>query len=363
MKPRNPYEPSHVDPPGATIQEYLDALGMSARELARRCGRSPKLISEIIAGKAALEPETALQLASVLKLDASVWTNMEAEYRLHLARVEEDKQLAENIRWARSFPLRELELRGYISQTRDAARQVRQLLRFFGAGTVEACRQQFTEELAVAYRHSPSFESKEEYLLSWLRIGELKADEIKCADFDRATLIEALREIRLLTTSSIEDFLPKVQQRCAMAGVAFVVERPFDRIALSGIARWLNPKKALIQQTLRHLSNDHFWFTFFHECAHLLLHSRKILFIDAKGKGNADPELEAEANDWAANFLVPQGAMARFITRFSYQDSEVTKFAEEQGVAPGIIVGQLQHRKVIRFNQMNHLRQRYNWND
>ena len=49
----------------------------------------------------------------------------------------------------------------------------------------------------------------------------------------------------------------------------------------------------------------------------------------------------------AANFLVPQGAMARFITRFSYQDSEVIKFAEEKGVAPGTIVGQLQHSKVI----------------
>ncbi len=102
---------------------------------------------------------------------------------------------------------------------------------------------------------------------------------------------------------------------------------------------------------------------FFHECAHLLSHSRKTLFIDAKGRGNADPELEAEANDWAVNFLVPQGAMARFITRFSYQVSEVIKFAEEKGVAPGIIVGQLQHSKVIRFNQMNHLRQRYSWND
>jgi|SRR5271170_3536586 len=90
---------------------------------------------------------------------------------------------------------------------------------------------------------------------------------------------------------------------------------------------------------------------------------RKILFIDAKGGGSADPELEAEANDWAANLLVAHNAMARFITRFSYKDSEVIRFAEEQGLAPGIIVGQLQHRKVIHFNQMNHLRQRYDWND
>jgi HTH-type transcriptional regulator/antitoxin HigA len=363
MNLRNPYEPSYVEPPGATVQEYLDTLQISARELARRCGRSPKLISEIISGKAALEPETILQLARVLELDASVWMNMEAQYRLYLARLEEDKELAVHIRWAQSFPLKELGSRGYVSQTSDAATQVRQLLKFFGAGTVEACRRQFTDTLTVAYRHSPSFESNKECLLSWLRIGEIKADRIRCADFDRGAFVETLREIRLLTTSRIEEFLPKIQERCATAGVAFVVERPFEQVALSGISRWLSGKKALIQQTLRHLSNDHFWFTFFHECAHLLLHSRKVLFIDAKGRGSADPELEAEANDWAANFLVPQASMARFITRFSYKDSEVIRFAEEQGVAPGIIVGQLQHRKVIRFNQMNHLRQRYEWND
>ncbi|HXC27542.1 MAG TPA: hypothetical protein VNV38_06255 [Stellaceae bacterium] len=66
--------------------------------------------------------------------------------------------------------------------------------------------------------------------------------------------------------------------------------------------------------------------------------------------GRVEP-LAGQGHGWplmlAANFLVPQGAMARFITRFSYQDSEVIKFAEEKGVAPGIIVGQLQHSKVI----------------
>ena len=119
------------------------------------------------------------------------------------------KKLAANIRWAQSFPLRELERRGYVSHTGDAAGQVRQLLKFFGAGTVEACRNQFTDALAVAYRHSPSFESNEECLLSWLRTGEIKADQIKCADFDRAALIEALREIRLLTTSRSRSFYQK----------------------------------------------------------------------------------------------------------------------------------------------------------
>lgn len=356
------YQPTHVEPPGTLIQEYLETLNISARELARRCGRSAKLMTEIISGKATLEPETALQLERVLAMDASVWLGMEAEYRLHLARLDEIRSLTARASWAKAFPLREIEQRGHMETAKDNVDSVRQLLKFFGAGSVDACQQRFDEMLSVAYRHSPSFQSNKNALLAWLRIGEIKAEKIQCAEFDRTKFIDALKHIRSCTRKSIEHFLPIVTDRCAAAGVAFVVERPLPDVALSGISRWLSPKKALIQQTMRYMSDDHFWFTFFHECAHLLLHSRKSMFIDEKGGGgNAQPEEEAEANAWAANFLIPESELTRFSVRFGFLESEVKAFATEHGVSPGIVVGQLQHRQVLKFNQMNNLKQRYTW--
>src|ERR1700733_8912283 len=89
---RHPYVPNYAPPPGRLLEEYLESNDISARELARRCGRSPKLITEILSGKAALEPETALQFERVLKTDATIWLNMEAEYRLHLARLAEEQR-------------------------------------------------------------------------------------------------------------------------------------------------------------------------------------------------------------------------------------------------------------------------------
>lgn len=358
---RHPYEPSHVECPGSTIQEYLDTLDISARELARRCGRSAKLITEIILGKAALEPETAIQLESVLKLNASVWLNMEAQYRLHLAREEEARKLTASAQWAQQFPIQEIHRRGHMDAPKDSADSVRQLLRFFGAASVAACKERFDEMLTVDYRHSSAFGSNKNALLVWLRIGELKAEKTACRDFDRTSFLESLRMIRSLTTRPIEEFLPLIERLCAAAGVAFVVERPLPGVALSGISRWLTPKKALIQQTIRHMSDDHFWFTFFHECAHLLLHSRKSTFMDGKHGGNAQPEQEREANEWATNFLVPEAHLTRFSIGFGFQDSEVKEFAQKHGVSPGIVVGQLQHRQVLGFNQMNHLKRRYAW--
>jgi Zn-dependent peptidase ImmA (M78 family) len=116
----------------------------------------------------------------------------------------------------------------------------------------------------------------------------------------------------------------------------------------------------VIQQSGRFKRNDQFWFTFFHEAAHILLHSRKFVFIDLdRSKGNVSPELEEEANNWAADFLVPQTALLDFLRRFRRTEDEVIAFASAQGVAPGVVVGQLQHRGILGFHQMNGLRVSY----
>jgi HTH-type transcriptional regulator/antitoxin HigA len=353
-----PFRPDYAAPPGWVLEEMLEAHEMSHAEFARRCGRSAKLVSEIISGKAPIEPETALQFERVLGMDARVWLNIESSYRLHRAREDEREVLAEEVEWSRQFPVNELVGRGAITRPRDELDCVRKLLAFFGVASVDAWTVRFAGA-SVSYRHSPSFESSTPALATWLRLGELKAEQQECAQYDRARFVAALRAIRELTTQKIEDFLPEMTALCNDAGVAFVVVQPMSKTALSGAARWLTPRKALIQQSVRHLSNDHFWFTFFHEAAHLLLHSRKSVFVDEKTKdGNA---IEQEANGWAANFLVPKEEWDRFMASGPRSKGAVIEFAEEQGIAPGIVVGMLQHQGVLPWTHLNGLKHRYQW--
>lgn len=354
------YNPDHAAPPGQLIQEYLETLDISARELARRCGRSGKLVAEIVSGKAPVEPETALQLERVLGLPATIWINMEAAYQLNAARQAEKKNLAVSYDWAKSFPLKELADRSLISRHQDRASQVQDLLTFFGVGSVKACEERIQDLLAVDYRTSPTFSNSVEALAAWLRIGEREALGCDAAEYNRDHFLMALKEIRHLTTGTLDKTLPTIKQKCAEAGVVFVLEQPLSKVRVSGISRWLSPRKALIQQTFRYKSDDHFWFTFFHECAHLLLHSRKSIFIDmTQGPGSADPKQEAEANVWASEFLIPHKQMKKFLSGFKGDEDAVVKFAADCGVAPGIVVGQLQHRKAIGFNALNHLKVRY----
>ena len=135
--------------------------------------------------------------------------------------------------------------------------------------------------------------------------------------------------------------------------------QPLPKTALSGAAWWLSPRKAVIQLTARHKSDDHLWFSFFHEAAHILLHSKKGVFVD---EANVDDvELEAEANEWASNTLIPTRAWQQFVATSPRSASVVTAFAEEQAIAPGIVVGMLQHKGVLPWTHLNDLKVRLSW--
>lgn len=361
MTQQHSFQPDYVPPPGKTLEEFIEARDLSARELARRCGRSAKLFVEIISGKAPIEPQTAMQLERVLGMDASVWLNMEAAYRLHLARTEEAKSLGEARDLVKKFPLSELASRGFIRSADEDADRARELLRFFGSGSFTAFHERYNELQTVSFRHSPSFQSEPEPLLAWLRVGEIQAEAIQTAPFERSVFLEALKKIRGLTIKDPKEFEGRMRSECKAAGVVFLLVPPFSGLRLSGIARWLVPNKALIQQTLRHKTNDHFWFTFFHEAAHLLLHSRKSLFIDGENLRN-DAKEEEEANNWASNFLVPQHELHRFIARGEFSNSDVTNFANDLEVAPGIVVGQLQNKEIVPWRSpLNALKIPFEW--
>lgn len=353
------FEPDYAIRPGVFLEESLEAMGISARELARRCGRSAKLIVEILSGKAPVEPETALQFEKVTNVNATVWLNLESEYRLHLARQFEDQKLSDSFAWAREFPLRELQERGIIDQPKDNADTVRNLLKFFGVAGINACEASFAS-YSIAFRHSSTFQTDNKSLYVWLRLGEIQAETIACKDYDRATFVKSLSKLRALTRERVDEILPQIESICARAGVAFVLARPIGKMPLSGISRWLSPRKALIQQTMRHKSNDHFWFTFFHEAAHIILHSRKVVFVVNTATDTVE---EDEANKWAAEFLIPAAELAQFVRAGDFSEEAVLEFASEQGIAPGIVVGQLQKREYLTYRQSNHLKQWFEWEE
>ena len=101
----NEYIPDSVSAPGETLQETIEALGMSQAELAERTGQSKKMINEIIKGKAPITPKMSIELERVLGVPATFWNNRERYYRETQARIEEHSRLQEQVKWLDSFPV------------------------------------------------------------------------------------------------------------------------------------------------------------------------------------------------------------------------------------------------------------------
>ena len=357
--PANAYQPDYAVAPGTILAERLEAHDMSYADFARRCGRSPKLISEIVAGKAPVEPQTALQFEKVTGVAAHIWLGIETDYRLNRAQEAEAEQAEKSTEWAKRFPLKDLVKRGVMEKPSSTSASVSGLLAFFGVGSVEAWAVKYGAK-SVNYRHSPSFESDECALATWRRLGEFEAERQTCAEFNAARFKQSLGEIRAFTREPFSEAIRRAGERCNESGVVLALIPPLPKTAISGAAWWLSSQKALIALSVRHKTDDHLWYTLFHEAAHILLHSKKEVFIDAKENG-AEAH-EAEANRWAVDFLIPSGVWERFVEIGPNNVPTVRRFAEEQGIAPGIVVGRLQHERRLPWGHpLNKLKKRLEW--
>jgi len=352
----NRFEPDYAIHPGEILEETLAARGIKKAELAERCQISTKHLSQIINGKAPVTADTAIQLERALGVSANIWNNLESQYRLFQARQQERERLSQGQEWLKRFPVAELAKRGYIESSSDYIETLKNLLQFLGVSSTEAFERQ-SSRVAVLYRRAAAYESSTESIAAWLRIGELEAESIETDPYDVQVFRRNLSTIRALTREDPQSFEPKMKELCRNAGVALVFARELPKTRLSGATRWLSSQKALIMLSLRYRWDDHFWFTFFHESAHILLHPKKKIFIE-ETRSVSEP-LEDEANEFAANFLVPEGEYLTLARGVGLSRPRIESFAAGQGVAASVVVGRLQHDKVIGFNTYNDLRRRF----
>lgn len=351
----NTYQPDVVSSPGESLADLLDERGMTQAELATRLGRPRKTINEIVKGKAAIEPDTALQLEAVLGTPASFWLAREARYREWLARSRRADTLHASRAWARSFPYPEMSRWGWVP---DAPRDERSaaLLHFFGVASPHAWEAVWSE-CEVAFRRPRASALRREALAAWLRQGELEGQRVDCAPFERKRFEQALHVARSISLAEPLDYKPRLVACFAAAGVAFVAVPEIRRTGVCGATRWLSDSKALVQVSLRYRTDDQLFFSIFHEAAHVLLHPRRSIFIEgARGDG---PE-EKEADLFAAEHLIPAKAYEHFVGTGNVL-TRVAGFAKEMGVSPGIVVGRLQHDGHLAYNQGNHWKRRLAW--
>lgn len=352
MTSQNHYHPDLVTPPGEILLEKLEELGMTQAELADRIGRTKKMVNEIVKGKAPILSETALQLERVLSIPARFWTNAEAQYRECLAREEERERLGDDVDWLKKIPVTRMVALGWLRHRTDPITTLQDVLSFFGVASVDAL-EHIGKERSLAFRQSVVHQTDRYALLAWIRKGELDAQALHCAAYDEKRFRTVLEEIRGLTREPVQTFAPRMVELCASAGVALVFVPEIPGARAWGVTHWMSPEKAVIQVSLRGKTDDHFWFTFFHEAAHILLHPKRDIFVELNG---AVDSREREANQFASDFLIPPPAWQLLARAKPKSRSEVEAFAQRLGIAPGIVVGRLQRESLLPWNHLNALK-------
>lgn len=349
---------SLLSPPGDTIQEHIDFIGMSQAELAERMGRPKEKINDIIKGREPITTATAFQLEKVLGIPASFWLNREKTYRKELYELQQQEELEKEKDWLGAFPIHEMRKFGWLPDTKEKHILVDSLLRFFGVASPHEWEYIYVKaEVSVVFRVSLAHTQSPHAISAWLRKGEIQAKEIEIAAFDKKKFKDSLAEIKELAFLMPDNYTQQLQTICARCGVAVVFTQNLPKAPISGATRWFHTKP-IIQLSGRFRTNDHFWFTFFHEAAHLILHGKKDIFLENVEGTEIDQAKEEEANAFAAKILLTENQLQQIINATPLNEEMIYEFANKFRTPAGVIIGRLQHLKLIPFHIGNGFRQK-----
>ena len=334
--------------PGDTIYETLEYLQMSQAELALRMGKTPSKINDLITGKEPITINTAMQLEKVLGISTQFWLNRESIYREKLARLEQEEFLEECIGWLKNQPVAELRKLGHLKADKISTAMVDECLQFYGVSNPTQWETIYVSQYATtSFRKNDNYTQKLSSMAAWLRIGEIEIRKYNLKAYDKELFKVNLTNIRRLVKDHPEDFAEELQRLCMEAGVGLIYSASISKAPISGAVRWIG-NNPVIQLTDRYKLNDLFWFAFFHEAGHVLLHGKKNIFIENFTDYKADVNKEKEADEFANKWLLPVDVTKEFTN--GIDENEIKKVARKYSTHPAIVLGRLQYLKIVPYS-------------
>lgn len=351
--------PETASPPGDTIIAVLEERELSVEDFAERVGLSTIGAQQVIDGKREIDSTLARRLAATLGATEKFWIAREHDYRAAVS-PPQDLRVANLSELVAKLPVSDMQKFGWISPTPSNEIKTFECLEFFGVSTFAQWQGRYENAFQEAsYRRSTVHKSCELATTAWLRQGEIETQNDQVSVWNPQILEERVHQLRRLTWfKSPSLFLPKIKSLLAEAGVKFAIVRAPKGCTASGAVRVLPDGTPHIQLSFRFLADDQFWFSLFHEIGHLLLHLDLMPILE---KSDSEPdEIEQEADSYSANTIVP-AEYHEELTLLSASRFQIITFAKKVGVAPGLIVGRMQHEGLLRYNQMQHLKRRFAW--
>ncbi|HDJ9379622.1 TPA: ImmA/IrrE family metallo-endopeptidase [Escherichia coli] len=352
------FQPDWVSPPGDTIIDLMDEHGLSGEELSKRIGLSLIRGKQLLEGKIRLNESLACKLEELFNVSTDFWIKREVAYRQQIGYLEKV-----NNDWLESLPVRDMMEFGWIPKTTTRESKFQHCLSFFGINSVNDFFYKIQSDAPlVAFRKSLNLATEPMADLVWLtRAAQLTSNQ-NCAVWDKEVLIALLPELRKATNEpDMRIFIPYIRDLLATAGVSLVVLPTPKGCRASGATCFFTPDRATLVMSFRYLTDDHFWFTLFHEIGHLILH--EAVRVRVEGKDSLSSEEEKEADKFAVDVLIPEEYRQQ-LSRYGVRHwKEIIRLARKMGVSKGIVLGYLQHEGNIPFSHLNRFKVRFRKED
>lgn len=342
--PDTPDTPEHRTP-GQLVEQLLEGRGWSKRVLGIVIGMDESSVGKIVAGRKAVDAPLALVLGEVFGVEAERFLELQRTYDLAQARIvaKPDPGRTRRAHLFGDLPVSEMIKRRWIEaeDMRDVAAVERSLAKFFGVPSPNEI-----EVLPHAAKKTNVCGDPTPAQIAWLyRVKQLAADTL-VTKFSEESAREAIRRLNPLRIAAEE--VRKVPRIMAECGIRFVIVESLPRAKIDGVCLWLTDKQPVIGLSMRHDRIDNFWFVLRHELEHVIQgHGKTTVMLDVDMEGSRqEGEEERIANEAAAEFCVPQEALAALIARKNpfFADRDIIGFARTIGVHPGLVAGQLQRR-------------------
>lgn len=353
------FVPRWASPPGDTIRDLLRERRLDVDAAARTLDLSAPDLESLLDGGRRITVELARRLVDAFGGSIEFWVARDAQY------LDDRERVAADV-WASSLPIAEMVSYGWIRRPGDWVERLEAALEFFdvdGPAEWDAT----VARRAARYRTTAVDGLPVPKVAAWLRAAELAARDVHTGEWSPEAFRAGLADMRRLTVErDPRAFVPELQRLAAPAGVVVSVVRAPTGCRVSGAARLLDDGRRQIVLSVRHRADDHLWFTFFHEVGHLLLHRLDDGYldeIDPAASADGSSIDEDEANEFAAETLVPRALIDQLQWKRWPTAREVIGLARRAGVSPGVVVGQLQHHGQLGFaTKLNGLKRRYEWN-
>lgn len=346
--------------PGYYIAEVIEDMGISQAEFATRLGTTPKTLSTLINGQISLSNDLAMKLSAMLGTSAEVWLNLQKGFDEKKIEIQAAKDKDEQVEIVNLIDYSFFEKVAGLPPTKDISERIGNLCKYLRVANLKIL---LHPDFLVNFRTGVSDFQIKNMINSraWLQTAINCSQGIQTQRFNAEKLKSYLPELRSMTVQKPEVFMPRMREIFADCGVAFVLLPTLKNSGVNGAVKWISNERVVLAINNRRLYADVFWFSLFHEIRHVLQQKVKTVFVSCKEKEmmEINSALEDDADKFARDFLIPRVAMQKFNPSNYITDAEIVSFAESIGIHPGIVVGRLQHDKLIHPSRCAKLKEKY----